>query len=149
MAAVVFRTEDHDAVAGLGHFGNLSGSIHTHILYNMPKPNKLHTWRITRIIGTPAADIGTVEAPDAETAIKEASRNTRSRTRSNRRGWSLGEATSPSADAHPLRGFWLFPRASRNPSQSAASFVLIARRSFAPQGSALLRREPANAWDRW
>ena len=38
----------------------------------MPKPERLYTWRIARIKGTPAADIGTVEAPDAETAIKEA-----------------------------------------------------------------------------
>jgi 1,2-phenylacetyl-CoA epoxidase PaaB subunit len=39
----------------------------------MPKkPAKVHSWRIFRIKGTPAAEIGTVEAPDAETAIKVA-----------------------------------------------------------------------------
>ena len=29
-------------------------------------------WRITRIQGTPAANVGTVEAPDADTAIRVA-----------------------------------------------------------------------------
>jgi hypothetical protein len=29
-----------------------------------------HMWRISRIRGTPAADVGTVEAPDAKTAIQ-------------------------------------------------------------------------------
>jgi hypothetical protein len=33
-------------------------------------PKKLYTWRIFRIKGTPAFDAGTVEAPDAETAIR-------------------------------------------------------------------------------
>jgi hypothetical protein len=33
---------------------------------------KLHTWAISRIKGTPAVTIGHVEAPDAESAIKEA-----------------------------------------------------------------------------
>jgi len=33
---------------------------------------KLITWAISRIKGTPAAIIGHVEAPDAESAIKEA-----------------------------------------------------------------------------
>jgi 1,2-phenylacetyl-CoA epoxidase PaaB subunit len=37
-----------------------------------PQPKKLHSWRIFRIRGTPAAEIGTVQAPDAETAIKVA-----------------------------------------------------------------------------
>ena len=32
----------------------------------------LYKWRIFRIRGTPAADLGIVEAPDAETAIKVA-----------------------------------------------------------------------------
>jgi hypothetical protein len=32
----------------------------------------MHTWAISRIKGTPAAEIGWVDAPDAETAIKEA-----------------------------------------------------------------------------
>jgi 1,2-phenylacetyl-CoA epoxidase PaaB subunit len=36
------------------------------------KPLKQHRWRITRIKGTPAADVGSVYAPDAETAIKRA-----------------------------------------------------------------------------
>ena len=31
-----------------------------------------HTWAISRIKGTPAVEIGWVDAPDAETAIKEA-----------------------------------------------------------------------------
>ena len=38
----------------------------------MSNPKKLHTWRISRIKGAPAADVGIVQAPDAETAIKEA-----------------------------------------------------------------------------
>jgi hypothetical protein len=33
---------------------------------------KLFRWRITRIRSTPAVEVGTVEAPDAEQAIKEA-----------------------------------------------------------------------------
>jgi hypothetical protein len=37
-------------------------------------PPKLATWAIVRIKGTPAAVIGHVEAPDAESAIKEAIR---------------------------------------------------------------------------
>jgi hypothetical protein len=32
----------------------------------------MHTWAISRIKGTPAVEIGWVDAPDAETAIKEA-----------------------------------------------------------------------------
>ena len=32
----------------------------------------MHTWAISRIEGTPAVEIGWVDAPDAETAIKEA-----------------------------------------------------------------------------
>jgi hypothetical protein len=35
-------------------------------------PEKLPRWRITRIRATPAVDIGTVEARDAEQAIQEA-----------------------------------------------------------------------------
>ncbi len=35
-------------------------------------PKKEHKWRITRIKGTPAAYVGNVHAPDAETAIKTA-----------------------------------------------------------------------------
>jgi len=34
--------------------------------------SELPRWRITRIRSTPAAEIGTVEAPDAESAIQEA-----------------------------------------------------------------------------
>jgi hypothetical protein len=37
-----------------------------------PQPKKLYSWRISRIRGTPAVEIGTVQAPDAETAIKVA-----------------------------------------------------------------------------
>jgi hypothetical protein len=32
----------------------------------------MHAWAISRIKGTPAVEIGWVDAPDAETAIKEA-----------------------------------------------------------------------------
>jgi hypothetical protein len=32
----------------------------------------MHTWAISRIKGTPAVEVGWVDAPDAETAIKEA-----------------------------------------------------------------------------
>jgi hypothetical protein len=32
----------------------------------------MHTWAISRIKGTPAVEIGWVDAPDGETAIKEA-----------------------------------------------------------------------------
>ena len=35
---------------------------------------KLHRWRVIRLKATPAAPIDTVEAPDRETAIKEAIR---------------------------------------------------------------------------
>jgi hypothetical protein len=35
-------------------------------------PPKLHRWRISRIKATPAVDLGMVEAPDAEAAIKVA-----------------------------------------------------------------------------
>jgi hypothetical protein len=38
---------------------------------NKPKPPKPATWAVSRIKGTPAAVIGHVESPDAETAIKE------------------------------------------------------------------------------
>jgi hypothetical protein len=38
------------------------------------RPQKLYRWRIARIRSTPAEIIGYVEAPDAETAIKEAIR---------------------------------------------------------------------------
>jgi hypothetical protein len=38
-----------------------------------PSPReKLFRWRISRIRSTPAVEIGTVEAPDAEQAIEEA-----------------------------------------------------------------------------
>jgi len=36
--------------------------------------SELPRWRITRIRSTPAAEIGTVEGPDPESAIKEAIR---------------------------------------------------------------------------
>jgi hypothetical protein len=36
------------------------------------KSTTMHTWAISRIKGTPAVEIGWVDAPDAETAIKEA-----------------------------------------------------------------------------
>jgi 1,2-phenylacetyl-CoA epoxidase PaaB subunit len=36
------------------------------------KPVQDYSWRISRIRGTPAADVGTVQAPDAETAIQVA-----------------------------------------------------------------------------
>jgi hypothetical protein len=35
-------------------------------------PKKDHSWRISRIRGTPAAFIGIVDAPDKDTAIKKA-----------------------------------------------------------------------------
>jgi hypothetical protein len=38
------------------------------------EPKKLATWAISRIKGTPAVEIGRVEAADAESAIKEAIR---------------------------------------------------------------------------
>jgi hypothetical protein len=34
-------------------------------------PPKMHSWAIRRLKGTPAALLGHVEAPDAETAIKK------------------------------------------------------------------------------
>jgi hypothetical protein len=37
-----------------------------------PAPPKMNKWAIYRVKGTPAALIGHVEAPDAETAIKRA-----------------------------------------------------------------------------
>lgn len=37
-----------------------------------PLPTSLPTWKISRIKATPAVDIGTVEAPDADSAIKAA-----------------------------------------------------------------------------
>ena len=37
-----------------------------------PATTKLPRWRISRIKSTPAADLGTVQAPDAEAAIKAA-----------------------------------------------------------------------------
>jgi hypothetical protein len=46
---------------------------------------------ISRIKGTPAAVIGHVEAPDAETAIKEALERTASPIASSRSGWWRGE----------------------------------------------------------
>jgi hypothetical protein len=36
------------------------------------KSTTTHTWAISRIKGTPAVEIGWVDAPDAKTAIKEA-----------------------------------------------------------------------------
>jgi len=36
------------------------------------KPPRTRTWAISRIKGTPAAVLGHVEAPDAESAIKAA-----------------------------------------------------------------------------
>jgi hypothetical protein len=36
------------------------------------KPTKEPRWRISRIKSTPAAEYGTVTAPDAESAIKKA-----------------------------------------------------------------------------
>jgi hypothetical protein len=39
---------------------------------------KLYSWRIFRIKGTPAADLGNAYAPDAKTAIKEAIESSRS-----------------------------------------------------------------------
>jgi hypothetical protein len=36
------------------------------------KTNEFPTWRIVRIKKSPAAEIGIVEAPEAESAIKEA-----------------------------------------------------------------------------
>jgi hypothetical protein len=36
--------------------------------------SELPRWRITRIRSTPAVEIGTVEAPDADSAIREAIR---------------------------------------------------------------------------
>ena len=35
-------------------------------------PPKLHSWAIYRLKGTPAALLGHVEAPDADTAIRKA-----------------------------------------------------------------------------
>ena len=37
-----------------------------------PKPVTNFSWRISRIRSTPAVDVGTVEAPDADAAIKVA-----------------------------------------------------------------------------
>jgi hypothetical protein len=37
----------------------------------------MHTWAISRIKGTPAVEIGWVDAPDAETAIMEAIERTK------------------------------------------------------------------------
>jgi hypothetical protein len=37
-----------------------------------PPREKLFRWRISRIRATPAVEIGTVEAPDADRAIEEA-----------------------------------------------------------------------------
>jgi hypothetical protein len=37
-----------------------------------PATTTTHTWAISRTKGTPAVEIGWVDAPDAETAIKEA-----------------------------------------------------------------------------
>ena len=37
-----------------------------------PATTTTHTWAISRIKGRPAVEIGWVDAPDAETAIKEA-----------------------------------------------------------------------------
>jgi hypothetical protein len=39
---------------------------------SLPKRPQLHRWRISRIRGTPAEQIGYVEAPDEATAIKTA-----------------------------------------------------------------------------
>jgi 1,2-phenylacetyl-CoA epoxidase PaaB subunit len=36
------------------------------------KPVQDYSWRISRIRGTPAAEVGTVQAPDAEMAIQVA-----------------------------------------------------------------------------
>jgi len=41
------------------------------------RSKKLYRWRIARIRGTPAEIIGHIEAPDADTAIKEAVRKYR------------------------------------------------------------------------
>ena len=64
-------------MAGLGGTARLG--FHVGLIYipGMPKRSprsELPRWRITRIRSTPAAEIGTVEAPDAESAIKEAIR---------------------------------------------------------------------------
>jgi hypothetical protein len=51
-------------------------------------PQKLHRWRISRIKATPAVDLGTVEAPDADAAIKVAiERYSASRTPGISSGW--------------------------------------------------------------
>jgi hypothetical protein len=39
---------------------------------SLPKRPQLYRWRISRIRGTPAEQIGYVEAPDEATAIKTA-----------------------------------------------------------------------------
>jgi hypothetical protein len=39
-----------------------------------PGNEPLHTWAISHIKGTPAIELGQVEAPDAKTAIEEAIR---------------------------------------------------------------------------
>jgi hypothetical protein len=36
------------------------------------KPKKLYSWQLSRIRGTPAQFVGTVYAPDKDTAIKRA-----------------------------------------------------------------------------
>jgi hypothetical protein len=42
-------------------------------MWKRPSPReKLFRWRISRIRSTPAVEIGTVEAPDADRAIREA-----------------------------------------------------------------------------
>ena len=37
----------------------------------MKKPPQMRTWEISRIKGTPAAILGRIKAPDAESAVKE------------------------------------------------------------------------------
>ena len=37
----------------------------------MKKPAQMRTWEISRIKGTPAAILGRINAPDAESAVKE------------------------------------------------------------------------------
>jgi hypothetical protein len=66
-----------------------------------PAP-KLHTWAISRIKGTPAVEIGRVEAPDAESAIKEAIRhfNITDLVQQKRPRGTTGPMTVPSR-AHP------------------------------------------------
>jgi hypothetical protein len=54
------------------------------------KPARERVWEISRIKGTPAAVLGRIKAPDAESASKNGLKNSTSPIPSNRADWWHG-----------------------------------------------------------